>query len=66
MEEIRWDIKKGPRIFSRVSDGRLKLWISIGKIKADETVVWRSGLSGWCKPEELKELTSFFKRRKTV
>jgi len=60
--EIRWDIKRGAGIYSAVLDGRLKNWISTGKIKSGEVVVWRSSFSGWRKPEELKELEPFFKR----
>ncbi len=32
-------------------------------IKKDEALVWRSGLSGWRKPEELAELKPYFEER---
>jgi len=62
MEEIKWDIRRGAEIYRTIYDSRLKGWISVGKIKRGETVVWRSGFSGWRKPEELAELASFFER----
>ena len=62
MEEIKWDIRRGAEIYRTIYDSRLKGWISVGKIKRGETVVWRSGFSGWRKPEELPELASFFER----
>ncbi len=62
MAEIKWDVRRGAEIYGGVYDARLKRWISTGKIKSAEVLVWRSGLSGWRKPEELEELTPFFKR----
>jgi hypothetical protein len=62
MAEIKWDIKIGGEIYREVSGSRLQRWISTGKIKPGEVLVWRSGFSGWRKPEELKELWPFFKR----
>lgn len=60
MEEIKWDIKRGAEIYRVIYNSRLKSWISTGKIKSGETMVWRSGFSGWRKPEELPELAPFF------
>jgi len=62
MVNIKWDIKRGADIYRQVFDGRLKSWISTGKIKRGEAAVIRSGFSGWRKPEELKELIPYFKR----
>ena len=62
MAEIRWDIRRGADIYRQILDGRLRHWISTGKIKPGEVVVWRSGFSGWRKPEELEELISYFQR----
>jgi len=62
MAEIRWDIRRGASTYKVVHDARLKKWISTGKIKRGEVIVWRSGFSGWRKPEELDELTPFFRR----
>lgn len=62
MAEIKWDIKRGADIYRQVSDVRLRNWISTGKIKSGEAMVWRSGFSGWRKPEELEELKVCFKQ----
>jgi CheY-like chemotaxis protein len=62
MAEIKWDIKRGADIYRQVLDNRLKSWISTGKIKPGEVVVWRGGFSGWRKPEELEELIPHFRR----
>jgi CheY-like chemotaxis protein len=61
MAEIKWDIKRGADIYRQVVDIRLKSWISTGKIKPSEIVVWRSGFSGWRRPEELEELIPYFR-----
>jgi len=42
---------------------RLRSWILKGIIKRDEALVWRSGLSGWRKPEELEELKPYFEQK---
>ncbi len=60
MQEIKWDVKRGAEVYRVIYNSRLKNWISTGKIKRGETVVWRSGFSGWRKPEELPELAQFF------
>ncbi|MBU0716116.1 MAG: response regulator [Verrucomicrobia bacterium] len=60
MGEIKWDIRRGAQIYRVIYNSRLKNWISTGKIKRGETMVWRSGFSGWRKPEELPELAPFF------
>ena len=60
MQEIKWDVRRGAQIYRVIYDSRLKSWISTGKIKRGETMVWRSGFSGWRKPEELAELAPFF------
>jgi len=62
MVEIKYDIKRGAEIYKTVYDGRLKRWISKGTIKRGEVLVWRSGLSGWRKPEDLEELKPYFDR----
>ena len=66
MLDIKWDIKRGADIYRRIFDGRLKSWISSGKIKYGEAVIWRSGFSGWRKPEELEELIPYFRRYERV
>ncbi|MFA4889767.1 MAG: response regulator [Candidatus Omnitrophota bacterium] len=62
MLEIKWDIKRGADVYRQVFDSRLKSWISTGKIKPGEVVVYRSGFSGWRKPEELNEIIPYFRR----
>ena len=66
MAEIRWDIRRGADIYRQILDSRLRRWISTGKIKAGEVVVWRSGFSGWRRPEELEELIPYFQRYERV
>ncbi len=66
MAEIRWDIRRGADIYRQILDSRLRRWISTGKIKPGEVVVWRSGFSGWRRPEELEELISCFQRYERV
>jgi ActR/RegA family two-component response regulator len=66
MSETKWDIKRGASVYHQVSDARIKLWIKTAKIKAGETVVWHTDLSGWRRPEDLEELMPFFKLRKKV
>lgn len=60
--DIKWDIRKGSAIYSVVYTPRLASWIVTGKIKKGEAEVWRSGLSGWRKPEDMPELQPYFKR----
>lgn len=62
MVEIKWDIKRGADVYRQVFDSRLKSWIYTGKIKPGEVVVYRSGFSGWRKPEELNEIIPYFRR----
>lgn len=62
MAPIKYDIKRGADIYREIYISRLQGWISTGKIKRGEISVWRSGLSGWRKAEELEELTPFFEK----
>jgi len=61
--EIKYDIKRGVDVYRAIYGLRLRRWISTGKIKRGEVLVWRSGLSGWRRAEDLKELASLFARR---
>jgi len=61
MKEITYDIRRGADTYRIISESRLKGWISSGKIKSEEVLVWRSGLSGWRKAEDLEELQPFFR-----
>lgn len=63
MSEIKYDIRRGADIYRLIYHSRLKSWILKGIIKKDEAIVWRSGLSGWRKPEELEELKPYFKQK---
>ncbi|MDI6776893.1 MAG: response regulator [Syntrophales bacterium] len=63
MEELKYDVRRGADTYRLIYHSRLKSWILKGIIKRDEAIVWRSGLSGWRKPEELEELIPFFEQR---
>jgi CheY-like chemotaxis protein len=63
MTEIKYDVKRGADIYRLILYSRLKSWILRGIIKRDEAIVWRSGLSGWRKPEDLEELKPYFKQK---
>ena len=63
MAEIKYDIRRGADVYRLIYYARLKSWILKGIIKKGEAVVWRSGLSGWRKPEELEELKPYFKQK---
>ena len=62
-ESIRWDIKKGYGVYLSIPTTLIKKWIKEGKIKKEEVFIWRSGMSGWRRPEELDEFKGLFKRR---
>ncbi len=62
MAEVKYDIRRGADIYRVIYSSRLQGWISTGKIKRGEILVWRSGLSGWRRPEELDELRPFFEK----
>ncbi len=63
MKEIKYDVRRGADTYRLIYLARLKSWILKGIIKRDEALVWRSGLSGWRKPEELSELAPYFDQR---
>lgn len=63
MKELKYDIRRGADTYRLIYHTRLKSWILKGIIKRDEALVWRSGLSGWRKPEELEELKPYFEQR---
>ncbi len=63
MTEIKYDVKRGADIYRLILYSRLRSWILRGIIKRDEAIVWRSGLSGWRKPEDLEELKPYFKQK---
>jgi len=64
VEEIKYDIRRGASVYRAIYGPRLQNWISTGKIKRGEIIVWRSGLSGWRRAEELEELAPFFEKWK--
>lgn len=66
MLELKYDVRRGADTYRLIYQSRLKSWILKGIIKPDEALVWRSGLSGWRKPEELEELIPFFEQRKQI
>lgn len=63
MREFKYDVRRGADTYRLIYQSRLKSWILRGMIKKDESLVWRSGLSGWRKPEELEELKPYFEER---
>ncbi len=63
MADIKYDVRRGADTYRLIYFARLKSWILKGIIKRDEALVWRSGLSGWRKPEELEELKPHFEQR---
>ncbi len=63
MAEIKYDVKRGADVYRLIYPSRLRSWILKGIIKKDEAIVWRSGLSGWRKPEKLEELRPYFEQR---
>ena len=62
MVEIKYDVRKGADIYRSIYASRLRSWVSTGKINLEEVLVWRSGLSGWRKLEELEEFKLFLKK----
>ena len=63
MKELKYDVRRGADTYRVIYHNRLKSWILKGIIKRDEALVWRSGLSGWRRPEELEELMPYFEQR---
>jgi CheY-like chemotaxis protein len=63
LKALKYDVRRGADTYRLIYHVRLKSWILKGIIKRDEALVWRSGLSGWRKPEELKELKPYFEQR---
>ena len=62
MAEVKYSLRRGADRYEGIYHSRLKSWILRGKIKRDEALVWRSGLSGWRKPEEIEELKPYFEQ----
>ena len=63
MNDLKYDVRRGADTYRLIYHARLRSWILKGIIKQDEALVWRSGLSGWRKPEELEELRPYFEQR---
>ncbi len=63
MKELKYDVKRGADTYRLIYHSKLKSWILRDIIKRDETLVWRSGLSGWRRPEDLPELRPYFEQR---
>ena len=59
-KNLKWDIRKGNAGYRSVSTPILAKWIKEGKIRRGEVEVWRSGLSGFRRPEDLDELKPYF------
>jgi len=63
MRELKYDVRRGADTYRMIFHSRLKSWILRDIIKRDEALVWRSGLSGWRRPEDLPELKPYFEQR---
>jgi len=63
MRELKYDVRRGADTYRMIFHSRLKSWILRDIIKRDEALVWRSGLSGWRRPEDLPELKCYFDQR---
>ena len=63
MKELKYDVRRGADTYRAIYHSRLKSWILRDIIKRDEALVWRSGLSGWRRPEDLPELKPYFEQR---
>jgi len=64
--EQKYDVRRGADTYQMIYHSRLKSWILRGMIKRDEALVWRSGLSGWRRPEDLPELKPYFEEREAA
>jgi CheY-like chemotaxis protein len=62
MRELKYDVRRGADTYRMIYHSRLKSWILRDIIKRDEALVWRSGLSGWRRPEDLPELKPYFEQ----
>ncbi len=63
MRDLKYDVRRGADTYQMIYHSRLKSWILRGIIKRDEAIVWRSGLSGWRRPEDLPELKPYFEEK---
>ena len=63
MKELKYDVRRGADTYRVIYHSRRKSWILRDIIKRDEALVWRSGLSGWRRPEDLPELKTYFEQR---
>lgn len=61
---MKWDIKRGYGVYKSVVTKQLESWIREGRVGEGEMFVWKSGFSGWRRPEELDEFKRIFERRK--
>ena len=66
MKELKYDVRRGADTYRMIYHSRLKSWILRDIIKRDEALVWRSGLSGWRRPEDLPELKPYFEQREAA
>jgi len=66
MRELKYDVRRGADSYRMIYHSRLKSWILRDIIKRDEALVWRSGLSGWRRPEDLPELKPYFDQREAA
>ena len=54
-----YDLKTNSKVYTPITMKRMERWIAEGRVKKDH-LVWRSGLSGWRRAGDLKELKPLF------
>jgi hypothetical protein len=47
-----WHLRRGEKLYGRVSDQELRLLVEIGQLKSDD-LLWRSGFGGWKSAESV-------------
>ncbi len=56
-----WQLKHSKRTYMPLSTGRIRRWISEGRV-VEDTLVWRSGFAGWKKVSACDEFKDLFKK----
>ncbi len=57
-----WQLKHGKRVYMPLSTGRIRRWITEGRV-AEDCLVWRSGFARWKKVGECDEFKDLFKQK---
>ena len=64
-KNIKWDVKRGCGILKFINTSILTKWIKEGRLGKEDAFLWRRGMSGWRKPEDVDEFKKLFKKRET-